>query len=54
LIGLIEFIELIELIGLIELMVNRSQVIESVEHAVFFQSETRNPDKPERIARLNI
>jgi hypothetical protein len=53
-IGLIGFIELIEFIGLIELMVNRSQVIESVERAVFFQSETRNPDKPERIAMLNI
>jgi len=42
LIGLIEFIELIgfiglvELIGLVGLMVNRSQVIESVDRAVSF------------------
>ena len=41
LIELIELIGLIELIELIELMVNRSQVIESVDRAVSFS--IRNP-----------
>jgi hypothetical protein len=36
----------IELIGLIELMVNRSQVIEVIDRAVFFQSAIRNHKSP--------